>query len=837
MSQYTPLADKQEPHSYLAPEHSNSLHDNCILIDTAGTILSAKGNAKKVLGLTGQQLSGTQFLDLIHQDDRAKASASLQAVALGAVSVTLQCRFISADQSCIDLVWSAIFNEASKTLCCFFAHAMQEMNTAQLQSIYKAYKLSQVGWWEWDALTNKLSVSDELFAIYGLDKALHLPFSIEDFLLLVHPADVELVKAAIAKNSQSNYNEYTHRLVQPSGNIIHVMQQVQTEVDEHGNIVQMHGTVKDITTQKKTEQALEEAEQKWRNILDSIADGFFSIDTDRNILYFNKAAERYSGKTKAEVLGKNFWEQFPRARKTFVYKKYETAIKENKPVYFEIYSEFANSWFDVGAYPSCQGLSVFFRSVNERKKQEEATRISNERYQLISKASSDAIWDWDLVADTINWGEGIETIFGHKLVNGRDSPSAWANFIHPDDVARVTCSINKVIKGKESFWRDEYRYRKSDLSYAIVSDRGYVIRDAEGKGIRMVGAMQDITAQKEAELSIRLSEERFKLLFDQSPKPKWMFNEKTLRIVEVNEAAIKLYGYTKEEFLQLTIPDLKLKEDLPELEQLMETMLNSYHGIVRHVKKSGEHFYLQVHTQLINLPGGRHFIVAGDDQTEKLELQHRLIRDQVAAQRRIAQAVLNTQERERSEIGRELHDNVNQLLATTKLYIESIQYYPDQQADFIQKGISLLQKSIEEIRALSRQLVTPDMNDIGFVATIDELIGHFRSLHTFDIDVRYKLSENNLEKELKHTIYRIIQEQLTNIVKHAAASKVNIAIIQSTGQLKLTVQDNGVGFSRDKGSKGIGLKNIKNRAEIYNGSVNIITAINAGCTIEVNFPI
>lgn len=833
MSQY--FSSKEN--DYAAPERRGNRGAIRIYIDSGGTIVLVKGNTKHLLGLTGQQLTGTSFYELIHGEDHVKTSASLKAVALGALSATLQCRFTGNNKNSGALTCSLSFDVLSKTTCCSFGAGALQTGSAEFQSICKAYKLAGVGWWEWDAATDQITVSDELFEIYNLDKALYTPYSTEQYLSLVHPADLPLVKAAMEQSRHETYNEYTHRLIQPSGNVIYVMHHVQTESDSQGNIVHMHGTVKDVTVQKESELALEESEQKWKSILDSIRDGFIATDAQDNVLYFNKAAEQFSNRNKADVVGKNLWELFPHVKGTLAYDSFQRAIEENDPLYFEYYSESLKEWFSVSTYPSNKGMSVFFRSITERKMQEEALKLTNERYKLISKASSDAIWDWDLLSDTIYWGEGIEAIFGHELMHGKDNPVSWANLIHPGDAKRVTTSIYKVIEGTENFWRDEYRYRKADNTYAIVSDRGYVIRDAGGKGIRMVGAMQDITAQKEAELALRLSEERFKLFFSSSPKPNWMFDAQTLRILEVNEAAIKLYGYTRKEFLQLSIADLKVKEDLPELDRFKQKQWDRYHAIVRHVKKSGEVFYIEIHSQAINLTGGRHYIVTGDDQTERLQMQQRLIKDQVSGQKKIAQAVINTQEQERSEIGRELHDNVNQLLTTTKLYIENIQYYPDQKDAFVQKGTALLQKSIDEIRFLSKQLVTPVMNDIGFEATIDEMIDHFRSLHTFSIDARYKLLEDRLEKELKLTVYRIIQEQLNNIVKHAKASMVHIAIIQSTRQLRVTVKDNGIGFSPDQATKGIGLKNIKNRVEIYNGNINIIAAPDAGCAIEAYFPI
>lgn len=135
-------------------------------------------------------------------------------------------------------------------------------------------------------------------------------------------------------------------------------------------------------------------------------------------------------------------------------------------------------------------------------KQAESWRLSleesNTRYKYVTKATVDAIWDWDMEKGTLYWGEGFESIFGYKLRKLSPDISSWTDHIHPEDKDRVLNSINVVIKGGYTNWKDEYRYQKADGSFAFVVDRGFVIRNAKGKAVRMVGAMHDITERKTA---------------------------------------------------------------------------------------------------------------------------------------------------------------------------------------------------------------------------------------------------------------------------------------------------------------------------------------------------
>ncbi|WP_454802137.1 sensor histidine kinase [Mucilaginibacter phyllosphaerae] len=136
-----------------------------------------------------------------------------------------------------------------------------------------------------------------------------------------------------------------------------------------------------------------------------------------------------------------------------------------------------------------------------RAKQELNTLVqsleeTNQRYDYVTRATSDAIWDWDLITNSLYWGEGLATIFGYRLNTERTAVDSWPIQIHPDDMERVLAGIHRVIESAENNWKDEYLYRRADGSYADVVNRGFVIRNAEGKGIRMVGAMHDISERK-----------------------------------------------------------------------------------------------------------------------------------------------------------------------------------------------------------------------------------------------------------------------------------------------------------------------------------------------------
>lgn len=132
--------------------------------------------------------------------------------------------------------------------------------------------------------------------------------------------------------------------------------------------------------------------------------------------------------------------------------------------------------------------------------------LMQERFLLVSKATNDVIWDWDLVNQKLWWNDSMHRVFGYTRDQLEPGPESWTNHIHQDDLDRVVQSIHHVIDGTETTWEEEYRFIKANGKYATVHDRGYVIRDGKGQGIRMLGSMLDLTERRELEEKLRESQ-------------------------------------------------------------------------------------------------------------------------------------------------------------------------------------------------------------------------------------------------------------------------------------------------------------------------------------------
>ncbi|WP_439482613.1 PAS domain-containing protein [Cyclobacterium plantarum] len=255
---------------------------------------------------------------------------------------------------------------------------------------------------------------------------------------------------------------------------------------------------------RNSQLSLQKAYDEKNTLLESIGEAFFSLDKDWRVMYWNKNAEKLLGIKRKEILGLSLWAKFPSTGETRFYDQYVNAIKNQRPITFEEYYPPLNLWLEVNASPSEEGISVFFRDVTERKQAAEQIRQSNERFEKISEATNDAIWDFDVENSRLIWGKGFSTLFGYDLEKIKPDFDFLFSLIHPEDRDRVGRKISEYMQSTSlTNWFEEYRFLMADGYYAFVMDRAVFIRNKEGKVSRVVGAMTDISYRKEYEESLQ----------------------------------------------------------------------------------------------------------------------------------------------------------------------------------------------------------------------------------------------------------------------------------------------------------------------------------------------
>lgn len=465
----------------------------------------------------------------------------------------------------------------------------------------------------------------------------------------------------------------------------------------------------------------------------------------------------------------------------------------------------------------------------------QALKDSNERYNLATKATSDAVWDWDLDKGKLIWTEGWQTIFGYDLATMPNDISFKLQNTHPDDLEKVKASYYKIVKSTQTNWTEQYRLKKANGDYAYVVSKGFVIRNEAGRAIRMVGATRDITKRKQEELRLKLLESVItntndSVLITEAEA----FNLPGPRIIYVNEAFTKMTGYTAEEVLGKTPRLLQgPKSDTKELHKLKECLQKweSCEITLINYRKDGSEFWVNINVSPVADERGwfTHWVSIQRDITEK-----------VLEEQNLTKAIIKAQENERYEIGGELHDNVCQILTSSQLSLKMLKkVLGPSELVWYNKGTEAITLASREIRNLSHRLAPSFFNDTTLELAITTLV------ETFNIDERYEMhivfddvfKAQPTKQEFQINLYRIVQEQLKNIFKYAEASVIEIVGTVKYGKLKMEIIDNGVGFDTDKNYTGIGMANMKRRTELFLGKFEVISAIGKGCKISVEVPV
>ncbi|MBN9385763.1 MAG: PAS domain S-box protein [Chitinophagaceae bacterium] len=342
--------------------------------------------------------------------------------------------------------------------------------------------------------------------------------------------------------------------------------------------------------------------------------------------------------------------------------------------------------------------------------------------------------------------------------------------------------------------------------------------------------VRDLTTEKLTEQRAQMNEIRFRSLIEKGTDIIVVVGSEG-RITYTSPSVERYFGITDAENLGKNAFDYIHPEDLPRLVETFMEVLNSPGKPIsvqaRAQSKEGRHIWVEgIVTNLLGVEGVNGVVCNFRDVTERKEIE-----------KKIMQASIDAQEREREEIGRELHDNVNQILTTARLYLDCIHEAPTGKESIIRRSSEIITTAIEEIRKLSRSMTQSFHKEVGLKLSIEDLLENIRQLPE-GIQVGFDFflpGEPALDDKLKVTIFRIVQEQLNNVLKHAGATTVDVSVREDGPMITLCISDNGRGFDPWKKREGIGINNIINRAEISNGQVTIASAPGKGCVLSVDF--
>ncbi|GAC1381144.1 MAG: hypothetical protein NVSMB45_05480 [Ginsengibacter sp.] len=365
----------------------------------------------------------------------------------------------------------------------------------------------------------------------------------------LHPDDRDLTISFLEdlkKGQKDILLEY--RMLKASGEIIWLEDIVAVITEDNGQIL-LRGIVTDITERKKKELEIQQSHAKYMAIIDNSLNAFMLTNDEGDIIDTNETARTMLGYTEEELKYLKTWDIFDvndtkyqdgvALRKVTGRGKGEVSgIKKNGerlPLAFT-----SSTFVDSNGRQMVSAIGI---DISDRIKYEESLLKSNERFEKVSEATFDAIWDWDVKTHELYFGEGFKELFGYEVKNSIGDFSTWADHIHPDDRADIILSrLNKIMQYDNNTWRDEYRYIRADGSIAYVLDRGILLRE-NGITYRMIGAMQDITNSKKTQEALLESNERFQYVSKATFDAIWDWNLKTQELYW-GEGFQQLFGHT-----------------------------------------------------------------------------------------------------------------------------------------------------------------------------------------------------------------------------------------------------------------------------------------------------
>jgi PAS domain S-box-containing protein len=379
----------------------------------------------------------------------------------------------------------------------------KQIETELQQSQYfleRAMDVAELGYWIVD-LKNEWKVrwSKQTYKLYGTHQK-EFAETLEGFYELVHPSDIDNVKSIIdnATKTLSPYS-FNHRCTWPDQTIHWLHAEAEFTFDDDGTPHLLVGVVQDITQSVLKEEALRQSKQSLDALINSTNDLVWSIDkygklTAANTSYKLMVEKNY--RTQVQVGGNVLLENVPEEEQKQWAERYKKVLA-GYHVSEELHGlEGPGTYFDLRLNPISDGKRIFgvsgyCRDITEMKKAEKAIKAINERYEILSKATNDAVWDWNIVTGSVRWNHGLEHLFGFHFHEQQNEISWLFENIHPDDRTEVSQSFKTSFANELTNWNSNFRFKSFDESYKYVFARGYIVYEV-GKPVRMIGSIQNI---------------------------------------------------------------------------------------------------------------------------------------------------------------------------------------------------------------------------------------------------------------------------------------------------------------------------------------------------------
>ncbi len=686
-------------------------------------------------------------------------------------------------------------------------------------------------------------------SIFGHDVNDHIGKSV--FESLIHPEDIpgclNVIEKTIETKERQSGIEY--RVLHKDGGWRWQRANTSPVIDKNGSVISLLGIGRDISEEKNAKEALLLSEQSYQGLFNAVAECIYILDEDGLILDVNASVEKTHGYTREELLGKSpsLLSAHGENKMQPISDLLQNKNAENIPEQFTIQAKTKENKVFIKEVNYAKGkhwgqdvMIVSARDITERKKTEEALKESEEKYRVLVENAMDIIYTFDknLIIKSFN-NVGVKLLgYTFDEVIGKS-----ADFVLNDmEMEFSKRMLQNKLDGQEKTRYELSLIAKDGKIIPVEVQTQLIYKDGLFDGIQ--GIARDITERKKADKALQqtlLELSDYKYALDQAANVS--ISDQDGFIKYVNESFCKQYGYTADEIIGQN-HDILNSGFHPQSfwEEFWETIQKGQvlKAEVRNKAKDGTFQWSDTTiVPFLNDEGLPYqYLSIRRDITEKRRLEQELAFKQINNQKLITELTIESQEKERKSISHELHENINQVLAGAKIYLGIYQSKNKEKDEMFDKGYDYLNIAMDQINKLSNSLVTGSLSDFGLLENLVDLVDEINKTKTLKVILDNKAENLNLIKNKQMLmLYRIVQEQINNIITHAEASTVKIQLSTLNNKVYLTISDDGVGFDTTQETKGFGYVYIKNRVEFYHGSLNIISSPGNGCILDIIVPI
>lgn len=457
----------------------------------------------RMVGYTLDELKKLNVLELTHPSDRTHNLDLREELVRGdRATVVYDKRYVTKSGA---IIWCRVSASVVRNVQGELTNliAIIEDITAQVQSEETLRRvralerlggrIARIGGWVVDYMDGRrVEWAPEVYDMYEWTGTGVPPLA--EVLKLMHPANrQQLVRALEDCELRAKSFDLEVALVTFKGTPKWLRIVGEAELGSGGMVARTIGAVQDITRQKAELLRNQQLTSQLFSTLESMSDAFYLLGRDWLFLYMNAEAERILNVDRHSIIGKNIFDEFPWFRGSAVAAGFENAFRTGEAYHVEMFWERLDIWVSISAYSSSDTLAVYFRSITAEKQLQTRIAESEERLKYVTEAALDVVWDIDLTTGGTWYNAGLEK-YGYTASDERMPADFWYSKIHPEEEPSVLAHYERTLADPtKNAWFARYRFRRADGKYVHLEDRGYIVRDATGKAIRMVGGSSDIT--------------------------------------------------------------------------------------------------------------------------------------------------------------------------------------------------------------------------------------------------------------------------------------------------------------------------------------------------------